>query len=96
MKEISFQRVTISDIPSDESIAFVCDSQEVEIAKDNIFQQIILDFGFVGGTPIPKGLKEELADFESFFLQIGEGEYTAVWGLYNTVPFMSDTAWRIF
>lgn len=34
-------------------------------------------------------------DFDSFFVVAGEGEYTAVWGMYGIVPKLDKMVYRI-
>lgn len=34
-------------------------------------------------------LKKEFPDYDSFFVEVGEGEYTQVWGFVGIVPYLS-------
>lgn len=76
----------------DEGYAFVSDSQDVDAVKDA-----------AKGMPIsdPDGWQDcgltmvSPDDFESFFVKVGEGEYTEIWGTYSKVPYLNNYALRV-
>lgn len=34
-------------------------------------------------------------DFDSYFVQIGDGDYAAVWGMYGTVPHLTKKVYKV-
>jgi len=34
-------------------------------------------------------LRKEFPDYDSFFVEVGDGEYNQVWGFVGTVPYLS-------
>ena len=71
-----FARAVVRNIPHDDSIIFVSDSQDVDAVKDHI------------------GLADEY-DYDSFFVVVANGDYTAVWGMVGIVPYLTKPVYRL-
>jgi hypothetical protein len=46
-------------------------------------------------TAVKEHIGPAADDYDSFFVAMGEGEYTEVWGFEGIVPWNWKTAWRI-
>lgn len=73
--------ISVAQMPDDQRIVFMSDSQDVDATLDHIGE-------------LPAGCDRD--DYESLFAAIHDGDYLFVFGLTRAIPYLSCTCDKLY